>query len=253
MIDLLISPTFSSWQSSARELLRNNTPPSEIIWRERTAAQASLFTPVQPGLEVGSPSPPTADCHSEAHRDEEPPWPTRAPIAQSHDHPTFRVPKHFLDIARRVARHRDTRKWALLYSVLWRIIHQNRNLLAIRVDDEVSRLLRLHWEVGADAHRMKALLRFRRAREDIGDIYIGWYVPDHNVVPLVAPHFVDKFAAMRWAILTPDCCAHWDGASVQFSPGADRSRAGRPADEQPGGDAEHEHREQESACPGRVE
>lgn len=202
MIEIVISPTFSSWQSAARELLRNNVIPSEVIWRERNCAQDSLFAPKS----------------------------TRQ-ITRTADHqfsrsPEFRVPKRFLDIAHRVARHREPRKWPLLYSVLWRIVHQNHNLLAIQVDDEVSRMLRMHWEVGADAHRMKALLRFRRVQEeDEGEIYISWYVPDHYVVPLVAPHFVDKFAAMRWAILTPDCCAHWDGSLLNFSPGVDRSRA----------------------------
>jgi uracil-DNA glycosylase len=194
--EIFISSTFVSWQCAARELLHGGVSPAEIIWHERTAAQASLFT-------------------RESDR----------PITRSPDDPILRVPKRFIEIARRVARHRDSRKWALLYSILWRIVRQNRNLIAIRVDDEVSRLLRMHWEVGTDAHRMKALLRFQRVREDNEEIYVAWYKPDHYVVPLVAPHFTDKFASMRWAIFTPDCCAHWDGKAIRFSAGVDRRLA----------------------------
>lgn len=202
MKEIFISPTFASWQPAARELLHNNIPPSEIIWHEKTEAQATLFRNAGADRQVVT----SSDHH----------------IIRSSE---IRVPKRFLEIARRVARHRDPRKWGLLYSILWRIVHQNRNLLAIRVDDEASRLLRMHWEVGADAHRMKALLRFQRVREQDDDIYVAWYKPDHYVVPLVAPHFTDKFATMHWALLTPDCCAHWDGAAIRFSPGVDRSRA----------------------------
>ncbi len=209
MIEILIYPTFTSWQSAARELLQKEIPPSEIIWRERTAAQRSLFAPTPSSSSRPQSGPQDATEWRDLHS----------------DHPIIKVPKSFLDLARRVSRHRDQRRWTLLYSVLWRILHQNRNLLSIRVDDEVSRLLRLHWEVGSDAHRMKALLRFRKVHEKDHDVYIAWYKPDHDVVPIVAPHFTDKFATMHWAILTPDCCAHWDTQELRFSPGVERARA----------------------------
>ncbi len=199
MKDVLIEPTFASWQAAARELLHQHLSPREVIWHDSSAHQESLFSTLQ--TQIGQSR------------------------TQHIENPAFRVPKRFVDVARRVSRHRDPKKWALLYSVLWRVLHENRNLLSIRLDNEVSQLRQLNWEVGADAHRMKALLRFRRVRQNGEDVYIAWYKPDHLVVPLVVSHFTDKFASMRWAILTPDCCAHWDGVSVKFSKGVDQKSA----------------------------
>ena len=45
--------------------------------------------------------------------------------------------------------------------------------------------------------------------------------------------FVRRFTGMRWSILTPYRCAHWDTAELTFSPGADRGDA-------PAGDATEE-------------
>jgi DNA polymerase len=47
------------------------------------------------------------------------------------------------------------------------------------------------------------------------------------VVEKTAPHFVRRFANMRFSILTPDACAHWDGRELSFTPGADASQAPR--------------------------
>jgi len=47
--------------------------------------------------------------------------------------PKFRVPKEFLNLATRVACHRDPRRWALLYQALWRLTHGEPKLLEILV------------------------------------------------------------------------------------------------------------------------
>jgi uracil-DNA glycosylase len=52
----------------------------------------------------------------------------------------IRVPRRFVDLARAVAPHRDPARWQLLYSVLWRLVHDNRDLLET-ADPEVARLL----------------------------------------------------------------------------------------------------------------
>src|SRR5215510_10467319 len=41
-----------------------------------------------------------------------------------------RVPKKFLDLARQAAGGRDPARWAVLYETLWRLIHDNHDLLA---------------------------------------------------------------------------------------------------------------------------
>jgi DNA polymerase len=42
---------------------------------------------------------------------------------------------------------------------------------------------------------------------------------------LAAPFFARRFADMPWSILTPDLCAHWDGAAISFSPAVSKSEA----------------------------
>ena len=54
--------------------------------------------------------------------------------------------------------------------------------------------------------------------------YVAWFEPEHFIVEANAPFFVRRFATMRWSILTPECCAHWDGAELSFTSGADKSQ-----------------------------
>jgi len=189
--------TFAGWQAVAREVLRKNVRPGEIIWTEDAEAQDLLFGGESDIHAAGF----TSASNSQAARS------------------NATVPKVFMTIARRVACHRDQRKWALLYSILWRLTHGERNLLAIRVDPDVERLTRLSQAVSRDAHMMVAFVRFRKVLRGGEEHYIAWHKPDHMVLPLVVPWFVRRFAVMRWSILTPDLCAHWDLRQVYFSPG----------------------------------
>jgi len=52
----------------------------------------------------------------------------------------FRVPPKFLDLARQAAAARDTARWGALYDVLWRLVHERRELLDDRADPRVRRL-----------------------------------------------------------------------------------------------------------------
>ena len=62
--------------------------------------------------------------------------------------------------------------------------------------------------------------------------FIAWYQPDHRILPLAAPFFADRFAILRWSILTPDASVSWDPVTKQlrFSPGLPRESA--PADDE---------------------
>ena len=96
---------------------------------------------------------------------------------------------------------------------------QERHAAAIEVDDEIARLLAMQRQVQRDAYRMKAFVRFRKVADASGDHYIAWHQPDHPVLPLAVPFFVERFAGLRWSILTPDASAHWDGETARFSSG----------------------------------
>lgn len=84
--------------------------------------------------------------------------------------------------------------------------------------------------VSRGIHKMHAFVRFRTTqRPDQPELHIAWFEPDHHIVRAAAPFFRARFANMHWAILTPDGCAHWDGSTLRFGPGAQRSDA-PPAD-----------------------
>lgn len=62
--------------------------------------------------------------------------------------------------------------------------------------------------------------------------FIAWYQPNHRILPLAAPFFVERFAIMRWTILTPDASVSWNPSAKQltWSPGLPRESA--PAEDE---------------------
>ena len=95
-----IAPTFEAWQSAARALLHDAVPPAEVTWRE--AADAPAVDAPAPG--------------------------------------SVRVPRQFLDLARQAAVSSDPARWPVLYTVLFRLVHESRELLANVRDPDVRRL-----------------------------------------------------------------------------------------------------------------
>ncbi len=75
-----------------------------------------------------------------------------------------------------------------------------------------------------DRHKMTAFVRFREIDAPDGARFVAWFEPEHYIEELTAPFFVDRFASMRFAILTPRTSILWDGA-LRFGPGARREDA----------------------------
>lgn len=198
-----IAATFDAWRDTARELLRLGTPPAEVVWRDETR---------EPELTPKSPA--------------------RAGAGASRPGPAgTSVPRSFLSVARTVACHREPERWALLYRVLWRLTHGEPHLLAVVTDSEVHRLVMMTRAVRRSAHKMKAFVRFRGVAGESGDpAYLAWFEPAQLVVERTAPFFARRFPAMRWSILTPDRCVHWDRRRLCFGPGVTRP-AGCTGDE----------------------
>lgn len=145
--------------------------------------------------------------------------------------PNFRVPRHFMALAGSISCHRDPARWSLLYSLLWRLTHDEPHLLQIASDPLVHRLIQMHRAVRRASHKMKAFVRFRSIQNsDTGqEEFIAWFEPAHRVVERTAPFFVRRFPSMLWSILTPDGCARWDGDNLILTDGIERHLA--PADE----------------------
>jgi uracil-DNA glycosylase len=196
MIQVAIEPTFSAWRRAARGLLMRGTEPREVEWREAEDTQAAL------GLSMEAPA------EGEAQ-------PSAA----------FRVSRRFVELAEAAACHADAERWALLYRLLWRQTHGEARLMEVASDPDVHRLLRMEKAVRREVHKMHAFVRFRAVEHAGGTHYVAWFEPEHHVVERGAPFFAERFASMRWSILTPRRCAHWDGERLAFTPGVPRSQA----------------------------
>ena len=181
---------FEGWRTAARALAAAQVPPAEVAFT--VAGTADLF--------VASATPA--------------PRPTRA----------LSVPKAFLDLAQGVVCHSDPERFALLYAALTRIIDQ-RALLEDAADPLVHRLQTLAKAVRRDIHKMRAFVRFRELPEGETTRFVAWFEPEHYIVRANAPFFERRFTAMRWSILTPEECVHWDGETLRFTPGATRADA----------------------------
>ncbi len=193
MIALDPPENFADWRAQARKLLAGGIDPSLVSWDG-----ATLF----------------AD-----------------PIPQAVEQSRRKVSAAFLMLAQTVFMHRDPARLGLLYRLLWRSGAAPR-LLDDASDGDVAVARNLAQAVRRDIHKMRAFVRFREVLPD-GDTepwYVAWYEPDHHIVRANAPFFAGRFANMRWSILTPDSCLHWDGAELAEAPGATRADA-------PAGDA----------------
>jgi DNA polymerase len=184
------TPTFEGWQIAARQVLAADWEPRTVIWQPSGASQKALFE-----------SAPLKDAKKP------------------------RVPKRFVEMAALAARHANDEKWALVYQVLWRLMHDQPRLLENPADADVLALSGLCKEVEKDAYRMRAFLRFRETRLENEPWFVAWYEPEHDTLELNSEFFVDRFANMRWSILTPARCMHWDGREISFSAGAGRESA----------------------------
>jgi uracil-DNA glycosylase len=96
-----IAATFEAWQAAARVLLHEGVPPAGVTWRDVGTAVALPAAPAPGGA---------------------------------------RVPRQFLELARQAAGTADPLRWHALYTVLFRLVHESRDLLANTRDPDVRRL-----------------------------------------------------------------------------------------------------------------
>lgn len=189
---------FSGWRDQARRLLMAEVPPDRVAWQVPGEGASDLFASGR-----------------------------RLPVPRA-DAPQPRVPRAFLDLAANAALHRDEGRFALLYRLLWRL-QQGPGLIEDEADPDVRQLHRLHRTVRRDMHKMRAFVRFRQIGSGADERYVAWFEPDHHILRANARFFVNRFAGMRWAILTPQGSLHWDDEVLSEGPPA--SRADAPAED----------------------
>lgn len=175
------------WRGCVRPLLAARIAPEDIIW-------------LQPG-----------DQDSLLGDDRDFPGPEEM----------VRVPRDFIEFAEIALCHADPRRFDLLYRIAFRL-QDERGLLERAADPDIVALTRINKAVRRDSHKMTAFVRFR-AVDDTNERFAAWFEPDHFILERTAPFFVERFANMEWAILTPYRSAVWDHKTLVFAKGARKS------------------------------
>ncbi|MFK5596431.1 UdgX family uracil-DNA binding protein [Methylobacterium sp. HMF5984] len=180
---------FDGFRATLRRLVADGVPPDRVTWSAGDA----------PGLFGTSAS-------------DEP------------DAPPVALPKPVAGLIPMVVPHRDPERYALLHTLVWRVLRGERHLPEVASDPLVHRLNGMRKAIARDLHKMHAFLRFRRIETDTGERFVAWFEPDNHILEAAAPFFVDRFRAMDWTILTPDGSAHWDRTALTFGPPGDKAQ-----------------------------
>ena len=181
---------FAHWRSLARWLWAQGIAPQDVVWltEDQQRHSPDLFAPPPQVTQL-------ADLPA-------------APTVQ------LTVPKAWMAVAEQALLHCAPERFGVLYRLFWRMQHD----AALRRDpldaDQVQMQL---WAkaVRREVHKMHAFVRFRPVAVAVdpldgsGPLYVAWFEPPHHIGQAAAPFFVQRFANMRWAILTPQCSLRW--------------------------------------------
>lgn len=182
---------FQTWRAAARRQLEQDVPPKIAVffdnWEPQRWLEFGISGNAQPRSERGE----------KRHL----------------------VPRAFLPMARLIACHRDPRRWVLLYRILWRLTHGEPRLLDWNSDDDVYLARRFEAQVRSDVQQVRATVQFRQVPWRGEPWFVAWCRPEHRVMRLAAPFFVDRFASMRWTILSAEESVSWDGQQLVFHAG----------------------------------
>lgn len=184
---------FAHWRSMARWLWAQQLPPDSVVWLTEDSQQHSADLFAQP-LQATQ----LADLPATGQ-------PTPASLT---------VPRAWMDLAEQSLLNRAPERFALLYRLLWRM-QSEPGLRHDPLDADRVRMQLWVKAVRREVHKMHAFVRFRPVALDdapsdgTGPLYVAWFEPEHHIVQAAAPFFVQRFANMRWAILTPQCSLRW--------------------------------------------
>jgi DNA polymerase len=185
-----LEPTLEGFRAAARPLLAARVPPDTLFWSPHGAGQGSLFD----------------------HNPAPTPAAAVAPVA---------LPARFVALAADVVLHRDPARFALLYRLAFRLLVEGAGLIEDAADPDVLAAERKAAQVRRDVHKVHAFVRFRRVVDPDGrERFVAFHRPDHHVLPAAVDLFVERFASLRWSILTPDASAHWEDGRLTFGAGA---------------------------------
>jgi DNA polymerase len=185
----------AGFREEARALLAHQVPPEAVQWQTAQAQNADFFADAERSGERASAAPKAASAI---------------------------VPASFLRLCEVVVLHHDPERFALLYRLLWRLVHEP-TLRNDPIDADMLLAHQMGQAVRRDLHKMKAFVHFREI--DVGaaqPLMLAWYEPAHHVVECVAPWFAKRLHEARWAIFTPERSVESDGHKLHFGPGLAR-------------------------------
>jgi len=201
------------FRRAARALLAQQMLPEQVSWHSSDARVQDLFAS---GIEGAVEA--TTAIHNAAFNNA----------------PPVSVPPEFVALCETAILHTDPNRFGLLYRILWRLMHEP-GLRHDPLDADMMKARQLAQQVRRDMHKMKAFVRFRTVQDETfrnhpegGPLHVAWFEPEHHIVEAIAPFFARRFTQMRWALLTPQTSAQWDGVSLQFGPGASKTDAPPP-------------------------
>jgi probable DNA metabolism protein len=201
------------FRRAARALLAQQMLPEQVSWHSSDAPVQDIFAS---GMAEAAAA--ATAIHNAAFKDA----------------PPVSVPPEFVTLCETAILHSDANRFGLLYRILWRLVHEP----ALRhdpLDADMVKAQQMAQAVRRDMHKMKAFVRFRTVQDETfrshpegGPLHVAWFEPEHHIVEAIAPFFARRFTQMRWAVLTPERSAQWDGAQLSFGPGASKSDAPPP-------------------------
>jgi probable DNA metabolism protein len=189
----------AGFRAEARNLLAHQVPPESVAWSVQ---------PLQAGELLAVPLAPAASR------------PRNMPKAAG-----ALVPASFLRLCESVALHRDPSRFALMYRLLWRLVHEPR-LRTDPIDADMVQAQHMAHAVRRDMHKMKANLRLLAVAppDEAKPLQLAWYEPSHHIVEAMAPWFARRLGAVRWAILTPERCVCCDSERLFYGPGCEAAK-----------------------------
>jgi probable DNA metabolism protein len=186
----------AGFREEARLLLRQQVPPEAVHWETPLEADGELFA----DLVAATPS------HG-------------LPKAAS-----AIVPASFLRLCEVVVLHHDPDRFALLYRLLWRLVHEP-GLRNDPIDTDMLHAHQMAQSVRREIHKMKSLLRFRSIGDGHGGaLQVAWFEPAHHILAAVAPWFAKRVPHGPWSIITPERSVEWDGERLHYAAGLPRSQ-----------------------------
>ncbi|MEC5399095.1 UdgX family uracil-DNA binding protein [Uliginosibacterium sp. H1] len=200
------TPTyFAAWRDAARQFLAASVAPHDIDWLDARDAGQGLF-----GGSAQTPETLSSPAARAGH---------------------MVVSPALLELLRLASCHDAHDRWALLYRVLWRWTHGEREA-ALAADADGARLHQMVKAVRREIHHLHAYVRFRERGEALdGPRFVAWFEPAHDVLQDAAPHFLHRMGKLSWLIATPRGSVACDGDALHFGPAMPR-----PADDEDAGE-----------------